>query len=262
MKIIRIFLNGFYDQNDLVFYKKEISQGGQVIAADGAGKFVESLGSEPDILVGDFDSELRLDERAAKLILKYRRDKDFTDGELALQEALKLKPREIYVYGFLPRNWEMDHFYGNLRLLYAAAVEGVKAAAKSPVVDIYLLATLDYSTVSFEAKRGDKISLAPYACFWVHDVETTGLRWPLQHQDILSAGGKYLRNEPVQDGPVTVTIHGNALLIFHQKKYKREELPLNIQEGEKIIQKLEERVKDLEQGKIVPYKKHGRKKHR
>ena len=93
------------------------------MAADGGGRFLAAAGVVPDALVGDFDS---LDEAAVAAagrrgarVVRHPVRKDQTDGELAVDEALREGADELVLAGALGA---LDHVLGHLALL--GRVEG------------------------------------------------------------------------------------------------------------------------------------------
>ena len=89
-----------------------------LIAADGGLRHCLDLGLQPAILIGDLDSIDEGDLAALKpsdtQILQYPTQKDFTDLELALQQALKLGADEIVIVAALGARW--DQTIANLLL--------------------------------------------------------------------------------------------------------------------------------------------------
>ncbi len=75
-----------------------------------------------DVNIGDYDS---LDETPSpEPSAIYPREKDFTDGEMALHGMLEDGVEDITIYGAF--GGREDHFMGNLHLLLAAHRSGVK----------------------------------------------------------------------------------------------------------------------------------------
>ena len=77
--------------------------GARIIAADSGMKHARALGLVPELWVGDFDSsgsELMLDYALVPR-QTHSADKDATDGEIAVEEALRLGASEIILIGGL-----------------------------------------------------------------------------------------------------------------------------------------------------------------
>ncbi|HBK85277.1 MAG TPA: hypothetical protein DDZ53_04510, partial [Firmicutes bacterium] len=89
-----IFSNGTYA--NLTGVKARLRPDDWLVCADGALSQLAAMQLYPHLLVGDFDSvDLSLLERAKEQgveLLTFQREKDFTDTELAWQEAIKRKP--------------------------------------------------------------------------------------------------------------------------------------------------------------------------
>ncbi len=220
MSAAHIFLNGAYRPEESGFYKSFLTSGDLVIAADAAVVILNAWGIVPNLLVGDLDSlpanyEIKTCKIKAREIKKAPAEKDYTDGEIALQEALAQAPAEINFYGFLPREEEVDHFYGNLELLAKASLEGIRAVARSPRMDIYLL-TEKLPEIRFTASIGDIVSLAPYCCSAAGGVTAQGLKWPLCLENI-TPDGKYLRNQAAEEN-IHISRQQGMLAVFHGKE--------------------------------------------
>lgn len=89
------------------------------IGVDRGSLFLVERGIKPELAIGDFDS-LNVDELAqvrlqAKEVISAPPEKDFTDTELAVMEALRRYPNEeIIIIGASGGRW--DHFLANLWL--------------------------------------------------------------------------------------------------------------------------------------------------
>jgi thiamine pyrophosphokinase len=89
-----------------------------IYCADGGANYAYDLGVIQKIILGDLDSiEKKVREYYKKIEVifkKFSRDKDFTDGELILEE-IQDKYEEILILGGL--GGRTDHFLTNLNLL-------------------------------------------------------------------------------------------------------------------------------------------------
>lgn len=107
-----IFCSAPIDSYD--FLKKYDFQKDFVICADGGYVHAKRLGLTPDIWLGDGDS-LGNVEIEAKEKLVFPAKKDFTDTDLAVQEALKRGYDEIIIIGAL--GGRLDHEFSHFCLL-------------------------------------------------------------------------------------------------------------------------------------------------
>lgn len=99
--------------------RKLVSSSQYIIVADGGIKnFFQLQDIKPDMIVGDFDSApLKEWENLYAEIPKvtFPKEKDYTDTELAIIEALKLPVEEIYLLG--ATGSRLDHTLANMMLL-------------------------------------------------------------------------------------------------------------------------------------------------
>lgn len=157
----------------------------KIIAVDGGLAAVSRLQLKPDAIVGDFDTvkEQVLAEYKAssdKIIWEtHKPEKDETDTELALDTAIRLGCCELILLG--ATGGRMDHFIGNLQLLYACLKKGVEAA----IVDKKnWISVLDKGrTFQSGTLWGKYISFLPL-CGEVKKITLTGFKYPLFEKDI------------------------------------------------------------------------------
>ena len=123
VKSASIFLNGTYPEEHLVFYREAVANNAGkrlLIAADGGLELFVRLGLSPDLIVGDFDSVKpeTLERFTAVETIRYPREKDATDGELALRAALDRGCFDIDLYGTHAMiGWGHRNVYRNARTL-------------------------------------------------------------------------------------------------------------------------------------------------
>ena len=212
MKASLIFLNGYYDLRYLNFYRSEIERAIEnrfpLICADGGIRIFDELNRRsetrlvPDVHIGDMDSVPDGATKAEQIVQEWvgQTDKDWTDGQLAVDYALKeYDCRHIIIYGGLPRpnEYETDQFLGNLKLMrfgcyQLSSDEPYGAEMRDPRQTIhYVLSAIQLSRKSSGLQRVSLIADVPNVV-----VETSeNLRWDLAslhiHPDLTNA----LRNE-------------------------------------------------------------------
>ena len=103
-----------------------------VVCCDGAYEWATQAGIKCDVVLGDFDSLGYVPEGATV----YPCEKDFTDGELALERLISEGVSFVEIYGGSGRR--EDHFFGNVGLLIKAHNAGVKAVFKSDYTDFLI----------------------------------------------------------------------------------------------------------------------------
>lgn len=103
-----------------------------IIAADAGYRHLDTRAIVPNIVIGDFDSlgyvpkedkqaSVQLKEDVDKgnihnmRVMQYPQDKDKTDLELAIDEALNMKPQILMIYGALGKR--MDQTISSIQML-------------------------------------------------------------------------------------------------------------------------------------------------
>lgn len=91
-----------------------------IIAADGGVKYLELLGVEADICIGDFDSvsiaERKKIDRSKAQVIELPTKKDETDTLAAIMEGVELGCSTFYLIGAL--GGRLDHTLANLQCLF------------------------------------------------------------------------------------------------------------------------------------------------
>lgn len=167
-------------------FAQEAARAEFVIAADRGAWYCLQAGRCPDLVVGDMDSlphevlhELR---RQSVEVMVLRPDKDETDTQIAIQEALRRGACSITILAALGSRF--DHSLANVHLLFPAHRAGVPAQIVTEQHRIFLVegdATItdaQGSTISFLplGMRASGITLQGFA-FELHDA-TLELGYP------------------------------------------------------------------------------------
>lgn len=98
-----------------------------VIAADGGFKYLETLGMEADIIIGDFDSvsiaEQKKIQRSKAEVIELPVEKDETDTLAAIMEGIERDCQTFYLIGAL--GGLLDHTLANLQSLLYMKEQGL-----------------------------------------------------------------------------------------------------------------------------------------
>lgn len=190
----------------------QLARGSEVvIAADGGANLLAKAGRRPDLVIGDMDgvtAETQRDlERAGTEIERYPTEKAQTDGELALDAAVKRGADEVLIVGAFggPR---LDHMAGNLMLLAHedfAAIDVALVTERSTFRSL-----LGPGTLELEGAAGDWVTLEPLSDR-ARGIATDGLRYPLRHEELRRGSTRGVSNElTASRGSVEV---GDGLLL-------------------------------------------------
>jgi thiamine pyrophosphokinase len=176
-----------------------------VICADGGANSALKFGILPDAIVGDLDSIHA--EALVKLrkVPRYEdRDDESTDLEKAIAWALKQKYDHIVVVGASGKR--IDHTLGNLGVLPKFYPDAVIRFVDDLGEVMYVGREL-----TFEAKRGDVVSLIPLTrC---EGITTESLRYALDNE-ALELGVREGTSNVVVNTPVTIKVKKGHLLLY------------------------------------------------
>jgi len=180
-----------------------------VVAADRGATTALAFGYRPDVVIGDLDSidEATLADlrRLGVAIDVHPRDKNATDGQLAVQVALQKHPAQLLLLGFLggPR---LDQALANVLLLVGVSIAAVLIDERNECVLVRPEAPYIWQTEPDEV-----VSLLPLSGD-AHGVRTDGLRWPLRGDTLRLGDTRGVSNEPIATA-ATVSIEQGLLLL-------------------------------------------------
>lgn len=137
----------------------------------------------------------------------YPSEKDYTDGELALEKILDAGVDEVEFYGF--GGGREDHFIGNLQLLYRAIKRGVSCAAYTDNAIIFPAE----GTIDFGKFVGRTVSVLPFGGR-LHIINYKGLKYA--YPESLSYGECRGISNVVESENAHLTVKGTALIFINR----------------------------------------------
>lgn len=166
-----------------------------VLAADSGATWLHHWGIRPDVLLGDFDSlapEIlkTCQENGHTRWVRHREDKDQTDMELCVAEALRLGATSVRFFG--ATGTRLDHSLANLILLYPFVQAGIPAWVEDSNNRVTMMGALSRpgetevageAYVRIEREEGFKVSLLALPP-GVKQVVTHGLRYDMRGRDL------------------------------------------------------------------------------
>ncbi len=185
----------------------DIKPNSYIIATDGAVRYCESKNIEPNLVVGDFDS-LGYVCKNAKV---FPRDKNLTDGEIALRQAYNQGFKEVeFLCGGGGRD---DHFICNLRLLEIAYNEGIFASLITNYSQIYYIE----KSLSLEVDKSSYISILPICNSIIES--SSGLKYEYSNT-ILNRASTLGISNVATNGKISLKIkQGSVYLFVNFEKY-------------------------------------------
>ncbi|MBN1370978.1 MAG: thiamine diphosphokinase [Anaerolineaceae bacterium] len=205
-----IFANG--ELSDLAAARALIEPGDFLVAADGGARRMAALGLTPALVVGDLDS-LTADEvlalrEAGIEILQFPAEKDETDLELALLEAVRRGYGQIFIAAAL--GGRLDQTLANVFLLALPELAGVDARLHDGREEAFLIRGVGEVT----GQAGEFVSLLPLFGP-AEGIHTTGLRYPLRGETLLPERSRGISNEMLGE-LAEVSLEKGVLLCIHR----------------------------------------------
>jgi thiamine pyrophosphokinase len=183
--------------------------GARIIAADAGMNHARALGVVPEVWVGDFDSVSA--EIAAEYAhieqRRYPEDKDSTDGELAVAEAVKRGATALVLAGAF--GGRADHAFLHSALAIRRAKEGLPVVVTSGNQEAHPLLA---GSRDFDFEDGTLFSILGFS--HLSGVSVMGARWPLDSVEVPFGSSLTLSNEVRGDLRISMGV-GRAILLAH-----------------------------------------------
>ncbi|WP_394887670.1 thiamine diphosphokinase [Mesorhizobium sp. AaZ16] len=184
--------------------------GARVIAADSGIRHAASLGVTPELWVGDFDSvPPMLPAHYADIPRKtFPHEKDKTDGELAIADALGLGATSLVLCGAFGGQ-RADHEFLHLALAVQLAEAGIEVTLTSGSQEGFPLLP---GTADFDYEDGTLFSILGFSELFGLSVE--GAKWPLRNVEVAFGSSLTISNET--RGRLRISLErGRAVLLAH-----------------------------------------------
>lgn len=184
-----------------------ITRGDYIIAADGGYAHVQSLGLDPNCVLGDFDSLGYVPKDSSLFPV----EKDDTDALLAVRRGLALGYDRFLLYGSLdgPR---LDHTVANFQTLQFLADNG---AAGYLIGKNYIVTVIKNGQLNFSSSAQGIVSVF---CMGedAKGVTLTGLKYPLEN-GTLSAGFPLGVSNHFIGENATIRVETGSLLVLFDR---------------------------------------------
>ncbi len=197
----------------LVYYVRQIRKSDYIIGVDRAAYWLITHGVVPNVAIGDFDSvsekEFKFIKSRVPRVLSYPAEKDATDMELAVDHALTLKPKEIFIYGGF--GTRQDHTLANLHLLWKCHEQRIRAYLIDSRNLVYLLSGTDMISPTTIYRY---FSIIPYTSLLT--VTLSGFKYDVLRKSIMRQETIGVSNE-LKAQSATVTIHMGIAVVIRSR---------------------------------------------
>ncbi len=179
---------------------------GIIIAADGGYDNALRLGIMPDLFVGDMDS---VTEKVDIEKVMLNKEKDFTDTEIAIEEAVLRGYNRIDIYG--ATGTRLDHTLANIFIMKKYLSRNVDVR----IIDSHNKMRAIRGDNAFSGLKGKTVSFIP-ADTVVSGVTLSGFKYPLSDRDVEIGTTLTVSNIAVSD-EVHVSIKSGTLIMIIAK---------------------------------------------
>lgn len=200
------------------FAEQVVMKGGfeVIMAADHGMEFLYRANIQPDIIVGDFDSvdaEILDYFRGQQQIdiCAFPTEKDDTDTECAIREAIARGAKEITIIGGTGKR--VDHMLSNIALLGIGLEKGIKIELLDPNNRVRMID--GPVTLRKSQQYGKYISLIPISES-VTGVTLTGMKYPLSDYTMKGFGSLGISNE-ITEPEAQISLTAGRLLIVEAR---------------------------------------------
>ena len=205
MNQIAIVTNGTFPEDFL----PEIAKEKFIIGVDRAGFVLVQKGVLPDLVLGDMDSvtknELQEMKQKGIIVKEFEKDKDNTDTELAVMEAISRGYKKAVIYGVWGTRF--DHLLSSV-LLLEKYQSSIKLLIKDGKNEIGLISGQEKITVNKNYRYISFISLSDFSTLTL-----IGLKYSLQRRMIKRGDTLCVSNEIVSKKGKAEVHAGKVLMI-------------------------------------------------
>jgi thiamine pyrophosphokinase len=182
-----------------------------IVAADSGLLAAEKAGIKPDYIVGDMDSldASRLDAYPGECVMRYAKDKDYTDTELAFSLLREKGCDCIWIAG--GGGGRIDHLLA-IRCLFEREVFPCRWLTEAS--DIHCVdANADINALSTKLEKSAAVSVFP-AGSGPWEAKSEGLKWPLEGPG-WDRGSSFGISNAAPDGDFSITaVKGRFLIVL------------------------------------------------
>ena len=185
-----------------------------IMAADGGLKHIHRLKLKPALVIGDLDSisasDLDIAEFPQTEIMRFDKDKNETDLELAIRAAMDRGYREILIVAGL--GGRLDQTMANLLLILHPDFQKCAITFDDGVEEVCLVRGM----CEIQGNSGDIVSLIPLQgnC---EGVQTEKLKYPLQNETLIQFKTRGISNVMIAT-QATVSISKGTAFCIHTRK--------------------------------------------
>ena len=180
-----------------------------LIAADGGLDTLDDMGIRPDLVIGDLDSAVATPPGEVPVI-RLPVQKDITDTDAAVREALDRGCTRLYLYGML--GGRPDHSFANLTLVARLAQQGVPATLYGAGYAVY---AVHDGSLRFNGGRQGYLSVFSFSDK-SEGVSLRGLAYEMENGELRNTFGLGVSNA-FTGSPAEISVKNGTLLVMAER---------------------------------------------
>lgn len=205
-----IMANGEYGL--LKYYSPQIENADIILCADGGANYAYQMKIVPDFIIGDMDSiadEVKEYYQAHERVRfkKYPQQKDFTDTQLAVNQAEDIGATDIIFFGTI--GGRLDHTLSNIYGCMELCQHVNSVVHFSPEYSVYIVA----GKLTLIGNTGDIVSVLALSDV-VANFSISGVEYPLDNV-VLEKGNPYAISNLLAGKKAEITVGKGIAAIIH-----------------------------------------------
>ncbi len=185
-----------------------------IMAADRGLDVLKAAGIVPDMILGDYDStDIGVEEYRAQgvPVLTYPSEKNFTDTEAALVEAIDRGATMIHLLG--ATGGRLDHFLGAIQDLMIPLEQDIRCVMIDELNQIELLRARKKIYLKKNECFGKYVSFIPFGGA-VRRLNLIGFQYPLTNAELKMGSSLGISNEITEEIAEVSFSHGMLLMVM------------------------------------------------
>lgn len=213
MNTISIICNGDDYKEEKI--KEYCKRSDYIIAVDGGLYILDKLSIKPNIIIGDMDSvsDDMINKYSSVQKEVYSTDKDLTDSEIAIKNAMKLQPKEICL--FAVTGDYIDHSIANILNLLRNTDKNIELKLITKNSSILPIADQKKYLNNYKGRR---FSLFPIGN--IKDLRMAGCKYTFKNKKDLSPLDYSISNVITENQAIVEIKKGMAVIVIFDEKIK------------------------------------------
>lgn len=195
---------------------RDIREASFIMGVDRGAYWLTKHKTKVDLAIGDFDSvtkaERKFIEKHAGQVVAYPAQKDATDLELAVDEAVKLHPKSVVIYGAIGTRF--DHTYAAVGLLLRLESHNILGQIVDNYNKVHIVRRLYILRPPHEYAYVSVLPLKDSAV-----ITMKGFAYDVSRLSLGFGSTRGVSNE-IRDDNATIIVHKGSVLVIESRDWR------------------------------------------